>query len=236
MFANVGDDSEHPATLDYVRKVARPYAAEHGIEVIELQRTRRDGTRETLMQRLHRTQRSIDIPVRMANGSPGNRKCTHDFKMKVVGDWLRRMGASAATPATVHIGISFDEAHRIGNKRLVPYEVPSYPLTEMRLTREDCKRIIRDAHWPVPPKSSCWFCPFHKPSEFARMRREEPALFYQAADLERMLNERRAALGRDAVYLTRFGRPLDEAVIEEQPGLDFGTGPGETCDEGYCWT
>jgi hypothetical protein len=31
LFANVGDDSEHPATLRYVRGVAMPYAAAHGI-------------------------------------------------------------------------------------------------------------------------------------------------------------------------------------------------------------
>lgn len=57
------------------------------------------------------------------------------------------------------------------------------------------------------------------------------------ADLKRVLNERRDLLERDHVYLTRFGKPLDEAIQEAQPDLDFGTGPGaESCDEGYCWT
>ena len=31
VMANVGDDSEHPATLDYVRDVASHYAADNGI-------------------------------------------------------------------------------------------------------------------------------------------------------------------------------------------------------------
>jgi len=48
LFCNVGDDSEHPATLDYVREVATPWAAEHGITVHELHRVKRDGSRETL--------------------------------------------------------------------------------------------------------------------------------------------------------------------------------------------
>ncbi|MEU8804899.1 hypothetical protein AB0C35_45775, partial [Spirillospora sp. NPDC048819] len=30
LFANVGDDSEHPATLRYIREHAAPYAAAHG--------------------------------------------------------------------------------------------------------------------------------------------------------------------------------------------------------------
>ncbi|MEV0584006.1 hypothetical protein [Nonomuraea sp. NPDC050310] len=86
LFANVGDDSEHPATLAYVREIAIPYAAGAGLEVQELKRRRRDGTTETLMQHMNRpATRSIPIPVRMANGAPGRRNCTTDFKIK--GDW-----------------------------------------------------------------------------------------------------------------------------------------------------
>ena len=49
LFANVGDDSEHPATLRYVHDVAMPYAAQHGIDLIELHRVRRArGTRNPL--------------------------------------------------------------------------------------------------------------------------------------------------------------------------------------------
>lgn len=48
LFCNVGDDSENPETLTYVHDVAMPYAREHGIEVIELQKVLRSGTQETL--------------------------------------------------------------------------------------------------------------------------------------------------------------------------------------------
>jgi hypothetical protein len=79
LFANVGDDSEHPATLDYVRNVAVPWAAERGVEIHELHRQRRDGTRETLMERITKPgSRSLDIPVRMSNGAPGRRRCTSE--------------------------------------------------------------------------------------------------------------------------------------------------------------
>jgi hypothetical protein len=52
LFCNVGDDSEHPGTLEYVREVAAPYAAFHGLDLHTLTRQRRDGTEETLMGRL----------------------------------------------------------------------------------------------------------------------------------------------------------------------------------------
>jgi hypothetical protein len=238
LFANVGDDSEHPATLEYVRNVATPYAAEHGLVVHELRRVKRDGSVETLVRRMSRPGgRSLTIPMRGSDtGAPGPRSCTSDFKIRVIGKWLRRHGASADNPATVMLGISWDEIQRLGNKKTEPYERTVYPLIEMRMHREACKRVIESAGLPVPPKSACYFCPFHRPSAWAKMRRDEPVLFYKAAELEAALNVRQRVNGRDAVYLTRFGRPLDEAVVEEQPGLDFGTGPGETCDEGYCWT
>lgn len=238
LFANVGDDSEHPDTLRYVREISQPWARAHGFAIEILDRRTRDGRVETLWQRLMKEgSRSLPIPVRMPDtGAPGTRSCTADFKIRVVAKWIKAHGATAAHPAEVLLGISWDEIERLGNKKLVPYETVAYPLIDRRLTREDCKRIIERAGLPVPPKSSCFFCPFHRPTVWARMRRDEPALFAKAAFLETTLNARRKMLGRDFVYLTRFGKPIGEAIQVEQPALDFGTGPGETCDEGYCWT
>ena len=66
LFANVGDDSEHPATCSYVREQMLPWCAERGLDVHELHRVKRDGSRETLMENLLRpASRAINIPVRM---------------------------------------------------------------------------------------------------------------------------------------------------------------------------
>ena len=67
------------------------------------------------------------------------------------------------------------------------------------------------------------------------MRRDEPDLFEKSVELERTLNDRRAMLGKDQVWLTRFNKPLDEAIAEAQTPLFTHDGP-EGCDEGYCWT
>lgn len=175
LFANVGDDSEDPATLDYLHEHARPYAARHGLALHELDRLRRDGTRETLYGRLTAPgSRSLPIPVRMSNGAPGTRSCTADFKIRVVGKWLREHGATAARPATVAVGISRDEWHRAHNRRTEPAQRVVYPLLDLHLARVDCLRIIRDAGLPAPPRSSCWFCPFHRPLTWAEMRRDRP--------------------------------------------------------------
>jgi hypothetical protein len=54
LFANTGNDSEDPATLDYLQRYAKPYAGTNGIELHELHRIRRDGSIETLHGRLTR--------------------------------------------------------------------------------------------------------------------------------------------------------------------------------------
>lgn len=271
LMANVGDDSENPKTMDYVRDVATPYAAEHGIELHLLDRLRRDGTVETLWSRLMddrpckacaetglvdgvvcekcsgdgRVQsRSLPIPVRMSNGAPGTRSCTADFKIRVIAKWLKANGASADNPATIGIGISLDEIMRANSRRVEPHERVVYPLiglgeeTGLKLTRQDCTQLIRRAGLPVPPKSSCFFCPFHRPSAWTELRREQPDLFDKSVVLERTLNDRRAMLGKDPVWLTRFAMPLDEAIGEPDellPLEDITDADGQ-CDSGWCFT
>jgi hypothetical protein len=237
LFANVGDDSEAPETLRYVHDVSMPYAEAHGIELHELRRVRRDGAAETLLGRLTKPgSRSLPIPVRMSNGAPGTRSCTVDFKLKVVRRWHREHGATRDDPATVGIGFTVDEIERVGGARPRPAEVVVYPLLELELTRAGCLALIAREGLPEPPRSACWFCPMHRPSRWAEMRRDDPARFADAVALEALLNRRRDDLGRDHVYLTRFARPLDQAVAEAQPTLWDADGWGETCDEGSCFT
>jgi hypothetical protein len=48
-----------------------------------------------------------------------------------------------------------------------------FPLQEWRWTREDCVVAIHRAGLPVPPKSSCYFCPAMKPFEVDTLGRRE---------------------------------------------------------------
>jgi len=238
LFCNVGDDSEHPATLRYVRDVAIPWAAERGLPVHELQKVNTRGAHRgpvTLWGQLMRSEsRSIPIPMRMpGNGAPGTRSCTADFKIGVVDRWIREHGGTGAAPAEVMIGISVDELERAGRGKDPVYRRRSYPLLEHGLHRSGCVEVIRAAGLPIPPKSACFFCPYHRPATWAEQRRDEPELFALSQLLEDTLNDRRDRLGRDRIYLTRFGRRLSDAVGEAQAQLFDHDGPGEDgCDEG----
>jgi hypothetical protein len=98
LFANVGDDSEHPATLRFVREVAVPYAAAHGIELHELRRA------NTLYGKLTKEgSQSTSIPFRSRkDGPPMSRSCTAEFKIRVIGKWLREHGATAGRMCDAH--------------------------------------------------------------------------------------------------------------------------------------
>lgn len=240
LFANVGNNAEHPATLRYLREYASPYAAEHGIELAELhwigQRGDQAGQQRDLYDDLIREDsKSIGIPVHLTGGGPGNRQCTDRYKIAVIARELAARGATKDHPATVGIGISLDEIERANNRKRIPHEDVVYPLLDLGLRRTDCQRIIRDAGLPIPRKSACYFCPMKRPSEWQDMRREEPALFAKACDLEARLIRRRETLGKDPAYFTALGKPLAEAIPDGVDVLPLDDGDG-TCDSGWCMT
>jgi hypothetical protein len=229
LFANVGDDSEHPATLYYVREVAMPYAGAHGIELVEI-------AAASLLQSLYRRERSVHIPVRLeGSGAPGRRGCTRDFKVRRIAAELRARGMTAAEPAVLAMGISLDEYHRMRSSSGDDRYRLAYPLIYRRLDRAACAALIQRAGLPVPPKSSCWFCPFKGREDWRRLRRETPDLFASAVALERVLSDRTESLGRGKCFLSGAMRPLDEAAGDHEQ-LDL-FDEGASCDSaGYCLT
>jgi hypothetical protein len=232
VFANVGERSESPDTIQYVADVLKPFADAHGIGWVDVQRKRRDGTVVDLYEELHRPVRSIDIPVRMSNGAPGNRNCTVEFKIKPIAKWIK----ANAPGCVLGKGISTDEPHRATPSRESDGYASAYPLIELGLSRSDCLRVVREAGLPQPPKSSCWFCPYKTTDQWITLRREKPELFEQVVRLERTLNAKREAIGKDHVFISGRCKPIDVAIpdqlglfaewIEEQDG----------CESGYCMT
>jgi hypothetical protein len=244
VFCNVGDDSENPGTLAYLDEHAIPYAQANGLEFVTLRKMRRGHNGpDTILEWVGRSQRSIPIPVRMANGAPGNRSCSETFKIKVVASWARQRGGTAASPVVIGIGFTVDEISRVGGRPPEPGTEKGYPLLDLGIRRSDCPGIIRRAGLPMPPKSSCWFCPEHRIGEWLTQREERPDLFARACDLEAQLIERRAALGKDPVYFTRRGKPLADAIAEGVTSMISSDGavtaPADddgACETGYCFT
>lgn len=80
--------------------------------------------------------------------------------------------------------------------------------------------------------------PLKTARRWAELRRDRAGLFDAACELEDLLNDRRRTLGRDPVWLTRYNRPLREAIPEAQPMLPgFDADAGDAlCDNSSCFT
>lgn len=233
IFANVGDRAENPDTLDYIARHSMPFAEAHGIELIQRRWVDRTGRERDLYDDVMRAERTIDIPVRLASGGFGNRKCTARYKIEVVARELRKRGATREAPAVVGIGISTDEIDRArtGVPKQQPWTTRVNPLLDLGLSRRDCERIVFDAGLPIPPKSSCYFCPFQGAAQWRDLRNNHPDLFARAEAMEDRINETRARLGRDRIGLADPDRRLDDA-IDDQLTLDGIDG----CNTGSCFT
>ena len=169
--------------------------------------------------------RSTPIPVRVGdNEGIGHRQCTRQWK-------ITPLTKAAGRPCTMILGISYDEVQRMkpSPDKGVTRE---WPLIDMRLTREDCRRIIADASLPEAPKSACFFCPLLPVAHYRRMASEEPDLFAQCVALENVINERRSAKGQRPAYLSATCRPLAELGAGQLSM--FASQEAEEC-EGVCF-
>lgn len=243
IFANVGNDSEHPKTLAYLHDHLIPYAQRHGIEIVVTTKKARVPERATLYQSLLYDRKSTRIPMRFKTGKQGNRSCTVDYKVLPV-----RREISARKPEYVELGIGFstDEMRRVIRKqtdwhnvehgRRVPFmQRYTFPLVEAGVSRADCARIVTDAGLPPAPRSACFFCPFTKRAEWLRMKREEPEQFEQCCALEEAINANRALEGREPVYFHPDARPLRIAVGDQLTLFDIYDDADSEC-QNHCHT
>lgn len=231
VFANTGDDSENPETIEYVHNISMPYAKEHGLEIVEIQKQRRSGGPDTILNTLMRRERSIDIPVWLASGAPGNRQCTLMFKRKEVARYTKSLGATPQNPAMVGIGFSVDEWRRVRYDSGIEWEGRDYPIVDLGMTREECQQLVIDAGLPRVPKSSCWFCPYHSTEQWKELKENQAPLWEKALDLEDMLNDRRETIGKDRIFLSNKRIPLRDLFADTDTPEDEGA-----CDIGFCMT
>lgn len=237
LFANVGNDSENPRTIEYINETVVPYANNNGITYVEMSWDRKNHGK-TLLKALVEDYNDIAIPVRMKGAGPGYRNCTTKWKVQVIDRYCRDvLGASRTNRIPVGVGISIDEVHRMrtDDPERDVLTRKEYPLIDLRLSRQQCQQIIADAGLPVPPKSSCWFCPYKSDYDWIQLKAKEPQLFTQVIELEDILNAKRKKFGnKDEVYLWNKQRPL--RTLLEADTVDMFDDEEMHCESGHCMT
>jgi len=232
LFADTGD--EHPETYDYLENVHKPFAEKHGLELHCLKRTWRDGSQYSIRENIDRLKSAIPIPVYLESGMPRQRHCTADWKINVVYKWEKQHGATGDSPALCGLGISTDEIQRIRTS-IKDFQINDYPLIDLRLTRNDCHRIVKEAGLPQAPRSACFYCPYHSTDYWLDLREQRPDLFEQAVELEAEMSKRtQKAFGSTA----RLWRKGSLSRLPDQIRFDFiynDEDEPETCDTGNCF-
>lgn len=156
------------------------------------------------------------------------RKCTQDYKITPIRRLLRRLlkaPAMGRLPAGVWIeqciGFPLDELGRTFCSD-VQWIVNTFPLIDLRMRKRDCASWLTDHGYPVPPKSSCRFCPYHSNAYWRRMRDTQPEEWNKAVAFEAALHQGKLPGVRGIPYLHKSMVPLPLAPIDEAE-----TGQGE---------
>lgn len=200
------------------------------------------GLQGRLLKHLHRasepggTERNVPwIPafVRTADGgsAPLQRRCTYNFKVETLERATRRLariprGYKGEPLVSQWLGISVDEAHRMKESRH-EWQRFLYPLVDMGWRRSDCLHYLEEHGWH-PPKSACYFCPFHSDKAWQSMRETEPWEFERAVQFERELQHAYRAIANPTLdsmpYLHASRVPLDQVGFAAQGDLFGGWG------------
>lgn len=113
--------------------------------------------------------------VRMKKGQL-RRQCTNRWKIQVTRRIISmglKVVSKPKSPGAVDLllGISLDEFERARTSD-VKYITNRFPLLDLRMTRDDCKEWLFQHGLPVPPKSSCVFCPYHNAAAWQELRQD----------------------------------------------------------------
>lgn len=156
---------------------------------------------------------------------PWQRMCTKKFKVIAITRFLKQYKNEGIRE---WLGISFDEGWR---RRIspTPWIEHYYPLIEHGLTLNDCVNALREVGAPVPPKSSCYFCPFQRQAQWMELKRKEPELFQKAIDLEEHARE------KNPIVTLNGRKPLKNYLEGDQLAWDEMLDSESGCSSGHCF-
>ena len=164
---------------------------------------------------------SAPFRVRGPDGRPAmlRRQCTREYKIEPINRELRALlglakGERAAGFVTVEqwLGISLDEAQRMKPAQ-EKWITTRWPLIEKRMTRRDCLAWLERYDQPTPPKSACYFCPFHDNATWRRMRDTQPDLWARAVRFDAEIRRGKLNGVESDAFVHGSLLPLDQAPI-----------------------
>ncbi|MCZ4244961.1 phosphoadenosine phosphosulfate reductase [Pedobacter punctiformis] len=135
----------------------------------------------------------------------GFKTCSLKFKKspqdKYLNNWEpTKFAWDNGIPVFKYKGFDADEGHRTKKEYPDVKYTDVHPLVDLNMGRFECIQTIIDAGLPLPPKSSCTFCPSMKPWEIIELYENNIKEFHDAITMERNAAENITTvkgLGRD---------------------------------------
>lgn len=174
VFADTG--GERPETYAYLDVLSKWLASTGAPEIETVKHVAPitgDKTLEEEMLRLG------NLPSKAYGGST----CSLKWKLEPQQKWLKRKGWEL--PCIAYVGFDAGESNRAEKLHTDEYTTGRAPLIEWGIDRDACVEIIAAAGLPVPPKSSCFFCPSMRKHEILSLKDNHPDLYERALEMER---------------------------------------------------
>jgi hypothetical protein len=170
------------------------------------------------------------------------RKCTADYKLKpLIKELRKRCGIKRGEKEVVAVswlGISWDEIQRMKDSHL-PWVDNRFPLIEKKMSRHHCLEWMKEKGYPEPPRSACFYCPFHGDDEWRKLRNEDPVHFKDAIAFDRRIREnfkQHDPVMKMEVFLHNSCRPLGEVDFDNDEDKGQLTWDFSAECEGLCGT
>jgi len=185
LMADVGN--ERPETYQYIEDIMIPYFDKKNIPFVMVKKT---GSYSSLYQDICNRGQIPFIP----NGKPKNgmgHSCSQKWKKEPQESLEKRLFPKGTIQL---IGYNADEKGRSKKanadidcdyyEKVKPYGGKSkaifrsvYPMIVLDAHRKDEEDIIKAAGYPVPVKSSCFFCPWMQPWELEEIYNDQPSIW-----------------------------------------------------------
>ena len=168
------------------------------------------------------------------------RKCTADYKIAPIHKKIKEKCGIARgqkeITVTQWVGISLDEIQRMKNSPN-KWSQHRWPLVEKRITRAHCIQWMRNNGYPEPPRSACYYCPFHSDTEWRRLRNNDPKHFHKAILFDYALRSKHKQHNKRLemeIYLHRSCKPLAEVDFDNDEDKGQMTWDFQAECEGMC--
>lgn len=160
------------------------------------------------------------------------RQCTQDYKIAVADKFIKnkysinRKNSEQSNSIAVHMGISIDEIQRL-KKSTQWWKTIVYPLIEKGMRRNDTINMVKKYGLKEPPRSACYFCPFHSNDYWGYLYNKYPLEYKKAIEFDELI--RNYPKMNQKCYLHRSRKPLKYIDYNQTSFIDL-------IDEcyGYC--